>query len=194
MAKEYTDEKEELKKGGSLFKTWADKTGITMQPNPTIGNVRFSAIQKGTGGKDFIDVYMSAKNARIMFREIYENFGEQAKRRFEKDKANSYPQAYLFTSGKGGSEKFGLGTGQKGLVFQLQEKGENGKWRQKFVPVLWDDLQEFAFRYLLVTGLIHCEEGYYKDITDAFLEGVRYRDSVHGKNTTHEQEDEDPWA
>lgn len=181
---------ESLKQGGSLHEVWTTSTGLTMIPNPSIENIRWSIVQKGSGGTDAVDFYMNLKNAVLMFREIWENDGAAAKKKFEKDKSSDFPQAYTFVSGKDGSRKFGLGTGKNGLAVQIQNKETSG-WKRKFIPVSWDDVRYFAFMGLLVLGLVPVSDGYYKDVKDAFYEGCKYRDSMHGKKPA---QNSNPWA
>ena len=162
---------------GAIMKAYSDTFVVSINPEFGIDKVRVSIVKLKTGGADHRDVYLSVDEFRQFCEEIQNG---TCARKFAADNQSDFPSAYQWTKGKDGSLKLAVGMGKKGILFQIDTKGGDGKWEHRYAPVPAGNLMEMEFNFRLVSGLVPVMEGtYYGNLLNTWKEGQRKKDAQH---------------
>lgn len=159
-----------------LIRVYGSKTFFAVSPAPNIDKVKFSIVDIGSGGKDFIDIYLSTEEVRQFCADVDNGL---AKKKIDADTGN-YPTAYQWVRGENGAKRLIIGGGMKGVRIQATD-ASSGTTRKKMAVVQFNDLKELSFMFKLAYGLIPVQEGsYYEHLYRTFINNIgNHRSSVN---------------
>lgn len=181
--KEYKG-KADMLRDGAILQAYGTKYVLSVNPAPGIDKCRFSVVELGTKGKVSIDYWMKMDEMRRLCDEIDKGI---AARKINDDAQSQYPSAYTFVTGENGSKKLSIGGGQKGCRVQVQVNRGN-RWDRMMTVISYADLQDMAFYFKLVMGLIPATR-YYGSLVDAYWQGESERQKNFGKEYREELHD-----
>lgn len=156
---------------GCLIKSFSEKYFLAVTPIIKLERVMFSIVKVGTNGKEHKDVYIKFEKMRQLCDDIL-GVRNIAEKKFEADKANSYPTAYQYVTGKDGSKKLSIGGGNMGVRVQIQVKnGDN--WDRVTKGITMEEMREMAFLFNLIMGLVPVTAGsYYHQLYESFWNNI----------------------
>lgn len=170
--------KAEIFENEQLIRVYGSKTFFAVSPAPSIDKVKFSIVDIGSGGKEFIDIYLSTEEVRQFCADV--DSGE-AKKKIDADTGN-YPAAYQWARGEKGVKKLVIGGGMKGVRVQASD-ASTGTTKKKMAVVQFNDLKELSFMFKLAYGLIPVQEGsYYENLYRAFIDNIGNHRSIVNYN------------
>lgn len=160
--------KAEIFENEQLIRVYGSKTFFAVSPAPNIDKVKFSIVDIGSGGKDFIDIYLSTEEVRQFCVDVDNGV---AKKKIDADTGN-YPTAYQWVRGENGAKRLIIGGGMKGVRIQATD-ASSGTARKKMAVIQFNDLKELSFMFKLAYGLIPVQEGsYYEHLYRTFIDNV----------------------
>lgn len=176
---------EQIREAGQILKCYGSKTFFAVTPVPFIDKIKFSIVEMGTSGKDFIDIYLNTEEVRQFIADIDSGV---AKQKIAADQG-SFPSAYKWVRGDKGKKSLVIGGGSKGIRVQATDAtGENK--RMKMTVIQYADLSELSFMFKLVYGLIPVVPGsYYDTLYQALVENLS-----KGRNNFSNYKDDDDEA
>lgn len=163
--------KKEQLADGQLIKVFGQKSMFAVYPAPEIDRVRFTIVDLGTNGKEFIDIYLTTEEVRSFCADIDNGV---ARAKFDADTGN-YPSAYQWAKGENAAKRLTIGGGSKvknGVRVNMSHV-INGTTKRKNAVVLFSDLQELSFLFKLTYGLIPVTPGsHYDQLFQTFVSNI----------------------
>lgn len=188
MAEKERKTMKDMFQNGLIMQEWTSTCGVSVVPCPDIDRVKVSIVAKGTQGQDSTSHYIGIEDFRALCDDILSP-NEIALQRFKNDNKSDFPEAYVFNSGEQKEDgkmditsKCAFGAGKKGPAIQVNNRMNDGKWKNKLIGVRMKDLRTMAFHFKLIMGLIPVQPGtYYDGLIQAFYQGNAERTEKYHK-------------
>ncbi len=154
---------------------------IKVRPCLSIDKVKFSFVEKGSEGKNALDIYVGTEDfdnfcdeilSGVMYKKVQEDKGD-------------FPNAWVYVTGTNGSKELHFGSGSmQPLVFQGRDKINKFN---AFVGVgNWDDVRNMAKMWRRIS------KPYWEELTETLYEAMAKIDEYHTNDVIEEKTDYSP--